>query len=227
MQNMLIFTINVKNGNRAGSIANMTVEDYLTRKKCIDRETGETHYVLTIKANKTYNEFGYAKLILSPAVNYSMDVFYRNFRPYPFVNKKDHGHFFGTSNGTSLVEGGKLSQTLSRHSKKAGLGHITSNTLRKTCTTLTREYDPTMAEKVANHMCHSKYTADRIYNLPDKNVAGVDTVTFIDKVLSGTIKKPRDVVLTDVGKFMYDKLTENVSRNSHNYYKINTTYVTL
>ena len=42
VRNMLLFCINVRNGNRAGALALMSVSDFRDRKKCCDRKSGET-----------------------------------------------------------------------------------------------------------------------------------------------------------------------------------------
>ena len=137
---MLLFCINVRNGNRAGALALMSVSDFRDRKKCCDRKSGETEYSITVtEITKTYGDFGNATLSLSPTLNYEMETYLSVFRPFVMSRKKeDHGFFFVTSTGNSLVDGGKLSHSLSRHVEKAGLGHINSNTLRKSATTATR-----------------------------------------------------------------------------------------
>ena len=111
--------------------------------------------------------------------------------------KEDHGFFFVTSTGNSLVDSEKLSHCLSRHAENSGLGHITSNTLRKSAT---REYDPSMADTVATHMNHSRYTADRVCNLPNEDITGIDCARFLDKIYSGEMAKPRDVTISRVGE---------------------------
>ena len=42
---ILIFAIKIKNGNRAGSIAHMPIQDFNERKKSHDRDTGEVPYL--------------------------------------------------------------------------------------------------------------------------------------------------------------------------------------
>ena len=199
-RDMLLFCINVRNGNRTGDLANMKVEEFNNRNKCHDRASGEVEYAIDIKENKTYSDFGYAKLVITPTLNHEMEIFLSRFRPFVMTGKPDHGYFFCTNKGNSLLADGKLSHCLSRHSKKAGLGHITSNTLRKSATTAAREYNPAMADVVATHMNHSRYTADRVYNLPDKNIAGIDAARLLDKIYSGEMPKPRTIEITDVGE---------------------------
>ena len=55
-----------------------------------------------------------------------------------------------------------------------------------------------MADTVATHMIHSRYTADRVYNLPNKDITGIDCARFLDKIYSGEMAKPRDVTISRV-----------------------------
>ena len=104
VRDMLIFAINVKNGNRAGFIAHMTVQDFNERKKSHDRDTGEVSFLVTVKSNKTYNDFGHGRVVLTTMLHHEMEVYLKNFRSFAMSGVTDHGYFFCTRNGFSLVD---------------------------------------------------------------------------------------------------------------------------
>jgi len=117
MRNFFLFNINVRNANRAGVLAEMTVQNFLDKAKAWNMDGGVTQYIITIVDHKTLASSGTAKLVLSEHLNLQMSTFFEV--------------FFTTLHGKPLTDSSAVSQSLSRHSMSVGLCRITSNDCRR------------------------------------------------------------------------------------------------
>lgn len=187
MRNYLIFNLNLKNANRAGVLAELTMSDYLKREKYHDRDTGTTRFMITIIEHKTLATAGPAKISLNGTLNSEMDLYAEYVRRKVVIEECDS--FFTTFKGTPLHSSSAIAQSLSSHTTGAGIGHITSNDCRRSAATITRAINPQMAATMAIHMNHSEAIADKVYNISNKDESSFRAVQFLDSVYEENLKK--------------------------------------
>lgn len=191
VRNFLLFGLNKRNGNRAGVLAELTVEDFNKRQKCWCMETGVAEYIITIVEHKTLASCGPAKLAMDSVLLFQMETYLEHFR-YAAEGCKA---FFTNLKGLPLSSSSSVAQSLSSHSRAAGLGHMTSNDFRKSATTITRRIDQNMAGTMATAMNHSEAVANRIYNIADKNLAVFESARFLDMAYDGNLKTRSNIVV--------------------------------
>ena len=173
----------------------MQVKDYMERKKAHDKELGITQYIITIIEHKTLATSGPAKLSLSKQLNAYMDLYYKYIRSR--VSDGDDGCFFTTFKGTPLSSSSSVANYLGRFTEASGVGRMTSNDFRRSATTITRRVDPSMKQDVADHLNHSVGTADRVYNIVNKDVKGFRASEFLEGIYDGRIESKKTI---DFGK---------------------------
>ena len=190
VRNYLLFNLNKRNGNRAGVLGEMTIDTYNTKKRMHCKETGMTQCMITIMNHKTLASSGPAKIALTPLLVTQMDIYRDYIRP---VVAGDSEFFFTTYRGMPLTDASLIGKGISAHAKAAGLGHMTSNDCRRSATTIARIVDSTMAGPLSVHMNHSESTANKVYNIVDKDRASFNAAAFLDKCYDGTLKSTSSI----------------------------------
>lgn len=74
-RNFLMFQLNVRNANRAGVLAELTLDNFEARRKYHNRVSGRTECIITIRDHKTLASAGPAKLAMSLQLENQMQLF--------------------------------------------------------------------------------------------------------------------------------------------------------
>lgn len=194
----LLFNINLRNANRAGVLAEMTVQNFNERKKAVDVETGCSQFMVTIVEHKTLATSGPAKLSLSGQLELFMSLYLTNIRSK--VTSDEGGFFFTTFKGTPLASSSSIANYLGRFTSASGIGRMTSNDFRRSATTITRMIDPSMNQTVADHLNHSLTTADKVYNIKNKDVKGFRAAAFLQDIYDGQIEGKKPIEFSSCGE---------------------------
>ena len=188
VRNYLMFTLNWRNGNRAGVLGEMTLENYNLKKIYTCRESGQTQFMVTVLEHKTLATSGPAKIALSTELVAQLDLYRDQIRSKVVEGKDNCPYFFTTYQGKTMTHSSAISHYISAHAKASGLGHLTSNDCRRSATTMTREVDPSMARAVATHMSHSEVTAQKVYDIVNKDKASYQSATFLERCYAGELQ---------------------------------------
>ena len=165
IRDFLLVEISIDNANRAGALANMTVEEYNRMAKESDE------FFVLVKNHKTVNTHGPARIVFSPKLKSWMDVFLREVC-LKFTGPD--GCVFVTSNGEPMVSS-QINKAIKSVWKKEVEGAPSSTLFRKSAVSSVHSGSESNEARgnLADLMAHNLSTATRFYRLQEKSKSSV------------------------------------------------------
>ena len=203
IRDFLLVEISIDNANRAGVLANMTVEEFNSSTKEND------DYLVLVKRSKTLSTHGPARIVLSPKLKSWIQIYIREVRSQVAgsTNRPDDSVFLSFF-GEPMVSS-QINKAMKSVWKKADVEGAPSSTLfRKSAVSNIHSCNDSneARENLADLMAHNISTAKKYYRLQEKSKSSVlaskqlrqvmrqDTEESSSKTNSDKIEKPRDPI---------------------------------
>jgi len=196
IRHYLICQIAISNANRAGVIANMTVDEFRQAKLKADHG----NFVVSVSEHKTSHHYGLAKVVLSEMLYNWLKVYLIQLRRrvMEVSNSTDTGFLLVSYNGIQLASS-QVSTCLQSVWAKAGLNQrITCTLIRKTAVSEVHENAPELKSKLVGWMCHSVNTADLSYRLADRERSSLMAAQHLTSAMRSS--KLREQVITPLSE---------------------------
>lgn len=176
-RNHLVAILGLTNAQRAGSLINMTVEEFNERQEVDGRS------VVLVRKHKTFASHGYARVVMTHETEEMVSTYARALRPKYVgqLSRKEEPLFLTTA-------GRQMTNSLYAASLKGQTGTCISLTRnRKVAVTVARESgaDSLQMERLAQHMTHAPQTQQRYYDCSDRLVASVGVFDAMNRPRTG------------------------------------------
>ena len=152
VSNLVMTEILIDKGQRAGVLANMTMEEFESTEKIVD-DDGITTYCLTVMHHKE-ERAGPIRVMMSPKLYSWLDVYVKNYRKWATKDRGPKSRVFVTWRGEYFHYSGDVSTQINSLWHQAGMKkQCGANMFRKAAVSATRESaDDNANEDLANLM---------------------------------------------------------------------------
>jgi len=148
----------------------------------------EGSYIISVKKHKTADIHGPARVVLSPTLFGCLKVFVAEVRSVATLTKDDDDVVILSWSGARLASG-QISTTINGAWKKAGIeGHISSTLFRKSTVTAVHSNHQGMKGQLADLMADKESTAQRYYNLHEKQQSCIKAAAVLPSIMRTTNK---------------------------------------
>lgn len=180
IRDFLLVEISIDNANRAGSLANMTLEEFNSMTKENDE------YLVLVRKSKTLSTHGPARIVLSKKLRSWMQIYVREVRSQVTgSNNQPNGSFFLSFNGEPMASS-QINKAIKSIWKKAELKGTPSSTLfRKSAVSSMHSLDESneARENLADLMAHNLSTAKKYYRLQEKSKSSVSASKQLRQIM--------------------------------------------
>ena len=198
-RNHLMLRVCLANRQRAGAIANMTVEAVKAAESVPD-DDGDNVWTMVIALHKTAESHGPAALGLDDELYLLLLQYIDHIRAKegPGHIAEDTGPMWLTLRGNK-VSSKRVSRCIQRAWRRAGQNdRVTTTILRKTAVSKGFEHDPTIMPLLGDHMSHSPAVQKKYYMLSRKrrntaNMTGAIKRAALSPVATAGLSRPTDV----------------------------------
>lgn len=192
VRDFLMAEVSIDNANRAGVLANMTVEEFRKAKSTKDGES----VVVKVMKHKTSDTKGPANVVLSTKLHGWMKVYMDECRSQ-VVNNAQCLHVFLSWNGHRL-ESCQIAKALKSVFKKANIDvQITSNYFRKGAVTEVHDNHKEYKSSLAVLLDHDESTATKHYRLSEKEKTAVIASKKLASAMRSSKPDPQEHTKTD------------------------------
>lgn len=181
VRDFLFAEIAIDNANRAGVVANMTVNEF---EKAVPMEDGES-FIVEVMRHKTLESKGPANVVLSKKLHSWLKIFQTELRTKVSEVEKGSGvvEFFLSWHGRKL-ESSQINKALKSVWKKAEMaGPICSTDFRKSAVTEVHTNHMGYASNLADLLDHNETTARKYYRLTEKNNVSLKASKHLARVM--------------------------------------------
>lgn len=180
VRDYLMTILCINNGSRAGSLANMTLDEFK------NASLEDDCYVVHVKKHKTFTTHGPVNMVFSSTLYKYVELFISKMRNrLPDVDLASKHTVFLTWKGCEMDSshvGAQIGACWGKvFGKDAAIGGATS--FRKAAVSAVQESNKEMREDLANLMVHNRTTADRYYLLQDKSKTAVRTSKELSRIM--------------------------------------------
>lgn len=180
IRNHFMLRVSVENRQRAGALANMTVEAFRDAKQ-VDAEDGSKIWTMLVSSHKTALTHGAATVGLSVPLYELLGQYVENIRVQagPRHVSEQSGPMWLTKDG-NRVSAKRVSRSLQKAWKRAGQSsRVTTTILRKTAVSTNFEHNPSILPQLGRHMDHSPAVQSKYYLISKKRQNAANMVGAI------------------------------------------------